>query len=72
MKAATEHFQQLYQTEPDFYPGRLGLAECLLKTNPAQAAQLAQSIIDNASQDPTAVERCKEILRETKGSKPSH
>jgi predicted Zn-dependent protease len=68
---ATAHFQQLYKAAPEFYPGRLGLAQCLLKQNPQVAAQLAQGVVDNVKDDTESVQKAQEILSELKGSKPS-
>jgi tetratricopeptide (TPR) repeat protein len=68
-KEAVQHYKRLLEAEPDFYAAKLGLAQCLRKEDPTQAAALAQSVLDAHPDDPDAMSKAEQIVSETKGRK---
>lgn len=60
------HYRQLLKAQPDFYPAKLGLAQCLLKKDPAQAQQLAHEVLA-ANPDPDSKKAAEAIVSESKG-----
>jgi tetratricopeptide (TPR) repeat protein len=71
MAQASDDYRALIKLEPSFYPARLGLAECLLKSKPPEARQLAQSVIDDKNADQASLKRAEQIVSETKGGTAS-
>jgi tetratricopeptide (TPR) repeat protein len=71
LKEAIGHYRELLKVEPDFFPGKVGLAQCLVKENPAEAHELAQSVIDAKPNDQDSIKAAEQIVSETKGGNPS-
>jgi tetratricopeptide (TPR) repeat protein len=81
LKDAIGHYRELLTIEPNFYPGKVGLAQCLVKENPAEAHELAQSVLDakpkegasgGSDPDGDSLKAAEQIVSETKGGNPSH
>ncbi|HEY9793235.1 MAG TPA: tetratricopeptide repeat protein [Candidatus Obscuribacterales bacterium] len=68
-KSAIQHYKELIAADPSFYAAKLGLAECLRKDDPRQAAQLAQSVLDAKPDDADAMSKAEQIVSEAKGGK---
>jgi predicted Zn-dependent protease len=81
LKDAIGHYRELLTIAPDFYPGKVGLAQCLVKENPAEAHELAQSVLSvkpkpanfgGTDPDAESIKAAQQIVSETKGGNPSH
>jgi tetratricopeptide (TPR) repeat protein len=67
LEKAARHYQRLLKAQPEAYPAKLGLAQCLIKTDPAQALDLAKAVLD-AHADPATQKAARAIVSELKGN----